>query len=418
MILQFECENHRSIKNKILYSMLATKDTSYSDKLIPLDNNINILRGCLLYGANGSGKTSLLNALYTFTQLVIESNTYQNEEEIIRFPHKLALTEPTTFNIFFTKNDIQYNYSISYDNNEIIKEDLSYWPNGKKAKIFERDNTLIDNEPKYKFYGNFKQVWDNCKGRLKKYKLLLSVAYNESSNKYIQDVFNFFYNDLVFIFPNKNNNYFADACNELSKSPAFRKTFIDFLRSIGEVIIDIKLDIDVKSFISDDLSFLSPEMQNKLKGKTYYSPKLKLLYPNGIVIDFEEESEGIRKLFSIMYPLIKVIQEDKILICDEIENSLHSNIVFEIIKRFFNNDCSKAQLLCTTHNTELLDLNLLRRDQIWFTEIEPQERQTALYSLSDIKNVRKDENVQKGYIAGKFGAVPMINTRIQKICEE
>ena len=135
-------------------------------------------------------------------------------------------------------------------------------------------------------------------------------------------------------------------------------------------------------------------------------------------ININDESEGIKKLFAMVCPLIDIIRNNKIFFCDEIENSLHSSIVLEIIRRFFNNEKSTAQLIFATHNTEILDLNIMRRDQIWFTELEKTERKTDLYSLSDIKNVRKDEAVQKGYIAGKYGAIPMINTEIQKICEE
>lgn len=107
-------------------------------------------------------------------------------------------------------------------------------------------------------------------------------------------------------------------------------------------------------------------------------------------------------------PIIDIIQQGKVLIYDEIETSLHESIAKELIEIFLRNN-HNSQLIFTTHDTNLLDLSLLRRDQIWFTELIKENRSTQLYSLADIKNVRKDENIAKGYISGKYGAIPMLN---------
>ena len=115
----------------------------------------------------------------------------------------------------------------------------------------------------------------------------------------------------------------------------------------------------------------------------------------------------------MLCPIIDILFNGKILICDEIETSLHPNIVLEIIKLFkYSRKEEFAQLIFSTHDTSLLDLNLFRRDQIWFTELKPEDRSTDLYSLAELKNVRKDENVCKGYISGKYGAIPMLNANL------
>ena len=418
MLLQFQCSNHRSIKDEITFSMLASSDDSHEEKLIKNLGEGNYISRCAsLYGANGSGKTSIISAILYMKQLVISSNSYQNESQIVRLPHKLAVDSPTKYSINFEKNGIVYQYSFEYDNKEIIAESLYYWPNGKKAMIFERTSEMVNNEPTFKFSTDFRKIGENCRGRLKPFKLLLSVAFTETNIEYIANAFNFFQNDLVILFSNEPSDWLQYSLDRLKKDGELRKTFLDFLHSIGSDILDLSLDTQIHTFSEKELLNFPPELRFAFSNQKVRHDILNLKYKD-FDININDESEGIKKLFAMVCPLIDIIRNNKIFFCDEIENSLHSSIVLEIIRRFFNNEKSIAQLIFATHNTEILDLNIMRRDQIWFTELEKTERKTDLYSLSDIKNVRKDEAVQKGYIAGKYGAIPMINTEIQKICEE
>ena len=418
MLLQFQCKNHRSIKDEIIFSMLASSDDSHEEKLIKNLGEGNYISRCAsLYGANGSGKTSIISAILYMKQLVVSSNSYQNESEMVRLPHKLAVDSPTKYSINFEKNGIVYQYSFEYDNKEIIAESLYYWPNGKKAMIFERTSEIVNNEPTFKFSADFKKIGENCRGRLKPFKLLLSIAFTETNIEYVAKTFNFFQNDLVILFSNEPNNWLQYSIDMLKKDTELRKIFLDFLHSIGSDILDLSLDTQIRTFSEKELLNFPPELRPAFTNQKVRLDILNLKYKD-FDININDESEGIKKLFAMVCPLIDIIRSNKIFFCDEIENSLHSSIVLEIIRRFFNNEKSTAQLIFSTHNTEVLDLNIMRRDQIWFTELEKTDRKTDLYSLSDIKNVRKDEAVQKGYIAGKYGAIPMINTEIQKICEE
>ena len=132
-----------------------------------------------------------------------------------------------------------------------------------------------------------------------------------------------------------------------------------------------------------------------------------------------EESTGIKKLFAILCPIIDILVNGKVLICDELESSLHESLVYGLVKLFINTETETfAQMIFTTHETGLLNLDLFRRDQIWFTELTKDERSTDLYSLAEIKNVRKEENFGKGYIAGKYGAIPMLNLDFAKIVSQ
>lgn len=418
MLLQFQCKNHRSIKDDITFSMLASSDDSHEEKLIKNLGEGNYISRCAsLYGANGSGKTSIISAILYMKQLVVNSNSYQNESQMIRLPHKLAINSPTKYSINFEKNGIVYQYSFEYDNKEILEESLYYWPNGKKAMIFERTSEMLNNEPSFKFSTEFRKIGENCRGRLKSFKLLLSVAFTETNIEYVANAFNFFQNDLVILFSNEPSNWLQYSIDMLKKDVELRKIFLDFLHSIGSDILDLTLDTQIRTFSEKELLNFPPEVRPAFANQKVRLDILNLKYKD-FDININDESEGIKKLFAMVCPLIDIIRNNKIFFCDEIENSLHSSIVLEIIRRFFNNEKSTAQLIFATHNTEILDLNIMRRDQIWFTELEKTDRKTDLYSLSDIKNVRKDEAVQKGYISGKYGAIPMINTEIQKICEE
>jgi len=418
MLLQFQCKNHRSIKDEITFSMLASSDDSHEEKLIKNLGEGNYISRCAsLYGANGSGKTSIISAILYMKQLVVSSNSYQNESQMVRLPHKLAINSPTKYSINFEKNGIVYQYSFEYDNKEILEESLYYWPNGKKAMIFERTSEMVNNEPSFKFSTEFRKIGENCRGRLKSFKLLLSVAFTETNIEYVANVFNFFQNDLVILFSNEPSNWLQYSIDMLKKDVELRKIFLDFLHSIGSDILDLTLDTQIRTFSEKELLNFPPEVRPAFANQKVRLDILNLKYKD-FDININDESEGIKKLFAMVCPLIDIIRNNKIFFCDEIENSLHSSIVLEIIRRFFNNEKSTAQLIFATHNTEILDLNIMRRDQIWFTELEKTDRKTDLYSLSDIKNVRKDEAVQKGYISGKYGAIPMINTEIQKICEE
>ena len=141
----------------------------------------------------------------------------------------------------------------------------------------------------------------------------------------------------------------------------------------------------------------------------------KVVYENFETDLMAEESTGVRKLFGMLCPIIDIMTKGKVLFCDELESGLHEALVFELVKQFVKAPGQKsAQLIFTTHETSLLNLDLFRKDQIWFTEIKESDRATDLYSLTEIRNVRKEENIGKGYISGKYGAIPMLNLDFAK----
>ena len=208
MLIQFTCSNHRSIKDSLVFSMAATKDSSLEDSVISF-GKARYLRVAEIYGANGAGKTSLLDAMLLMSRIVLTSNGFQPGDLILRFPHKLSKKkDPTSFSMIFERDGVKYSYGFSYNEAGIVDEYLYYWPGVKRSVVFER-NSPTD----YVFAEPFKKAGDNCKGRMKPNKLLLSCAANETDITQVVSAFLFFKNNLIFYLD--VNNWFDYSVNQL-----------------------------------------------------------------------------------------------------------------------------------------------------------------------------------------------------------
>lgn len=410
MILEFSCSNYKSIKDKVTYSALAGKDNTFEDE-IKKYGKYRVLRSSVIYGANGSGKSNFISAISFMKLLVINSINHQPGQGVFQASHKLNSNEiPSTFDIQFVKNDIRYAYGFSVKNNTVFEEYLYYFPNGRQTKIFERENLDIIAGDKYK------KDFDISKTVLKDNRLLLSCAANYSDVVEIEQAFLFFSKDLVVYHP-EENDWTEKSIDLMQKSEEIKKVFLAVLDVLGTGIKDVKVRLEKMN--TDKLTF-PPNMPDAIKSLVLSAPELNQIEAKVVYDGFEtdlmtEESTGIRRLFEIVCPIIDIINNGKILICDEIENGLHEEVVKQIIQLFkYALKDEFAQLIFSTHDTSLLSADLFRRDQIWFTELNS-ERATDLYSLAEIRNVRKTENIEKGYISGKYGAIPMLSENIYDV---
>lgn len=402
MILEFSCKNFKSIKNEVNFSMLASSDKSLQDNIKEW-NKYRVLNAAAIYGANGSGKSSFIYALNFFRALIVNSVNHQPGDKIIDWSHKSALNEPNEYKIqFVTHNNNRYAYGFTLLNNCFINEYLYCFPNGTQKKIFERNNQIIE------MGSGYNKNMDASKSTLKENRLFLSCAANFSDLPEINEVFMYFKECLV-IYLGRANDWLNYSISTLQNNKLYKKIFLNFMSAIGSNIKDIEAKKDRKVLSKIEPAVIMPEeLKSILQNKEVDIIDVKIDHDD-FVLKLEEESIGTQKLFAIMCPIIDIILTGKIFICDEIETSLHPNIVTEIIKMFLNQSGTYfSQIIFTTHDENLLDLDLLRRDQIWFTEMDEQ-KSTNLYSLSELKNVRKDENVAKGYLLGKYGAIPLKN---------
>ena len=219
------------------------------------------------------------------------------------------------------------------------------------------------------------------------------------------------------MFPGEPNDWLEYSANKLQSDSQVKKEFIKIMQEIGSDICDITSKLETRIPKEEEVKDLPDILKKLVISQPMNYVDIQLVY-NNLILNLNEESAGVQKLFSFICPLLDILENDKVFICDEIERSLHPSVVSYFVDKFQLNNKTKSQIIFTTHDTDLLDLNQIRRDQIWFTELNPKGRQTDLYSLCEIKNVRKDENIKKGYIMGKYGAIPMPNSQIQEVCGE
>lgn len=411
MIIEFKVKNFKSIKSEVVFSLVANSDEALCDNIISKDN-FNLLKAAAIYGANGSGKTNLISALAFVQAMVINSVNHQIGDIINILPHKLSLNSPTSFDIQYIYNNYRFAYGFILTKEEILEEYLYFFPNGgRQNKVFERKGENVSLGTSYT------SALKTSKSILKKNKLFLSCCANFGDAKYSQtqivvDAYLFFKQALVVHDPHAPSPWLNYSVLTLQNNIEIKSLFTKLMRGLGSDLIDVTAKFEKKKFSIENFPKNAPaELVNFIVslGETDI-PNVTINYKN-FQLSLNEESNGIKKLFDILCPIIDIIQQGKVLIYDELETSLHESIAKELIEIFLHNK-HNSQLIFTTHDTNLLDLSLLRRDQIWFTELKKEDRSTQLYSLSDIKNVRKDENIAKGYISGKYGAIPMLNKNI------
>lgn len=411
MLLEFSCSNHRSIRDEILFSAIAGSDKTHAEN-IEKAADVEVLKSSVIYGANGSGKSNFIDAIAFVKNLVSNSINHQPGQGILQVPHKLEGYErKSNYKIQFVVDGIRYAFGFSLRNMLVAEEYLYYFPNGRQTKIFERDGE------EYSAGRNFRNRFNSCKDVLKPNRLMLSCAANFSSVDEVTAAYRFFNDELVIYNSGNQENWMNYSLHQINASEKVKATVLKFLNALGTGIKDIYVDIKKEDLdVSHLPPFLSDEFKKILLQEKIDAISAKVQYEGFETDLISEESTGIKKLFGILCPFIDIIANGKVLVCDELESNLHESLLFGLVKQFVNTRGSKpAQLIFTTHETGLLNLDLFRRDQIWFTENKPADRSTDLFSLTEIRNVRKDENFGKGYIAGKYGAIPMLNLNFANV---
>lgn len=183
--------------------------------------------------------------------------------------------------------------------------------------------------------------------------------------------------DERFLVPDAN---LSKAISILREQPETRAGVLAILASLDTGILDLRIE-------GEDAFFVYPDFETDLR---------------------REESTGIRRLVSFLCPFVDLLRGERILLCDELETNLHEVVLRALLDRMRRSAAEKrAQLIFTTQNTSLLENNLFRRDQIWFTTLRPSDRSTDLYSLAEIRRIHEDEDLRRGYITGKYGGIPL-----------
>ena len=417
MLLQFSVSNYRSIKDTIIFSMLSSLKNENSFKI----KKYNLLNSAVIYGANASGKSNLLRAMAFMGRIVLNKiKVIQSTDTLPHDPFRLSSSTQdasSTFEIVFFIDETKYRYGFELDDTTVYAEWLYADEKGKEAKLFYRDSE--DDEyvnPKFKEGYIF---FDNLKSKIRVSSNQLFIwKCDQDGGKISKSILKWF-SRFNLIDGLDHGGYISYTMKKM-EDLTFKNEMINLVKTadIGienitmeeeEVPLDIVekmgLPIDLKEEILKDGGLKSVSINTFHKKFDENNNEI----GNEIFELDDEESLGTRKFFKMSAPILNTLQDGKILIIDELDASLHPLLTKHLIKLFSNKDINtkNAQLIFATHDTNLLKPQIFKRDQIWFTE-KDKYGSTTLYSILEIKGVRANDDFEKQYIQGKYGAVPYL----------
>ena len=399
MLIQFNFKNFKSFKDDSSLDMTATSITEHSYNLISSGDE-KYIKVAAIYGANASGKSSIIEAFKFMQEWIIFSfnRTIATQDiPIKRFAFDIdALKEPAEFEVFFKHKNNEYQYGFSLDNKKICEEWLYLKKDSSKntyITLFQRSGEEIKcNSKLLKSVENFIPMVENKT-------LFLSIISN-AKIPYVKDIFEWF---LVPVLDYGDINFESNLIKRISpfiENEKYQKDLIAFFRSI---------DIPIEGIIVE-----KPKNEND-KTKIYlkYLMKDKENYYN---MPLSEESSGIQKMFSLFNYLRGSLNKGMPIFIDQLDAKLHPLLLRYILTMFHDENINKngAQLIYVTHDNYTLTKDIFRRDQIWFVEKDA-DLASHLYSLAkykadDDKKVRKDASYNKDYLLGKYGSVPIFRT--------
>lgn len=418
MLLQFSVNNYRSIKDTITFSMLSSSKNENTFKI----RKYNLLNSAVIYGANASGKSNLLRAMAFMGRIVLnKTKVIQSTDTLPHDPFRLNSSTKdasSTFEIVFFIDEIKYRYGFELDNTTVYAEWLYVDEKGKEAKLFYRDSEDEEYVNSQKFKEGY-IFFDNSKSKIRVSSNQLFIwKCDQDGGEISKSILKWFsrFNLIDGLDHGGYINYTMKKMEDLT----FKNEMINLVKTadIGienitileedvplDIIENMNLPIDLKEEILKDGGLKSVSINTYHKKFDENSNEI----GNEIFELDDEESLGTRKFFKMSAPILNTLQEGKILIIDELDASLHPMLTKHLIKLFSDKDINtkNAQLIFSTHDTNLLKPQIFKRDQIWFTE-KDKYGSTTLYSILEIKGVRANDDFEKQYIQGKYGAVPYL----------
>lgn len=417
MIIEFSVKNYLSIHEKQTLSFEADFSAEREDDFVRKIGKYRILKMGILYGANASGKTNILKALQFLLDLV-KSRRKRNEK--LNFTPFLFNEQCRNSNaemelIFLIEIKEEYKkfvYEIEFNNDEIVREKLQYYPSIQPALVFER---VKNKHSDFDFtHGNTTKLSATQVELIKSEVLpntsILSV-FQEKNPEFplAKYAFNWFENFMLPIITPKTilSNYSKKFFIE---NPEYKPDLIQFIENADLNITNYNLNEREEKISNSLRNFLLhikelPDMKISDTMKTFELNFIHSVNEEEQLIPFDLESLGTKRIFGLSAPFLRTLKENKFLFIDEIESSLHFDMIKYLILVFLSNS-KNSQMLFTTHNLLLLDWDILRNDVIWFTDKNP-DASTELYSLSEFKGLNR-KNILKHYLAGNFGAKPDI----------
>ena len=436
MLIRFIVSNYLSFKEETEFNMLAGVDQKHHKEHIYKRNSLELLKTAALYGANGAGKSNLVKAIDLLKKIVQFGG-----KETLLLAKKFKLEKkyqdvPTSFEIEFFKNDCVYLYGLRIQNDEIFEEWLYTSGLGKVDDKIIFHRTIKERKNKIEFSKDYyltdrdnvilKFVQDNL---VQSDVTLLKVLSDLKEDfKEIKIVFEWFRSNLITIFPNTKPgallvaaligskdlmNFTNSAMNSFNTgiSAISIKSFpyIDLFGSSNIPYEEIKKDIEERQVVSltsasGSEGFIAMLENDEIVVKRFVGEHKDT---HGTPTEFflSEESDGTNRLLDFIPAFFQLFNSEVVVLIDEIDQSIHPVLLKELVKKIVSDEKTKGQFIFTTHEANLLDQSIFRRDEIWF--VEKDEGETKLYPLSDF-DIRFDLDIRKGYLNGRFGAIPFM----------
>ena len=419
MLIEFSVTNYRSIFERQTLNMVAStyfKELESLNTFVPVqdDDVPRLLRCTVLYGPNASGKSTLIQALRFVEEQVLNSQKESQAGDAIEvLPFKLTAESraaDSEFEITFVEQGVRYEYGFRCNRDRFTEEWLFAYPLGRAQKWFHRVFDVEAGKDAYKFStfflgGRQRQTWA---AQTRPNALFFSTAI-QLNNEQLKPAFDWFKLRLRILdsVGGFNLGYTLQRCGKDDE----RKRIVEFMNSADLSIADIQLK--EKIFSVDALpngipASVKEEFLKDMAGRKFVEPLFfhkDVNTQEAVEFDESEESEGTRALFAFAGPWLDVIENERVLVVDELDTSLHPLLVHHLVKRLHHAG-TRAQLIFTTHDTTLLSQKLLRRDQVWFMEKDAKSA-TRLYPLSDF-SPRDNEAVERGYLNGRYGGIPFL----------
>lgn len=415
MLISFTLENFKSFRDRATLSLVARRaDRTLPGSLLGPERNVagkaRLLPSVAIYGANASGKTNLLMGLAYMRRAVLYSQAnWKGGTGTQVDPNSFATKEPAFFEISFQAQGVIYRYGFKASVSHFDEEWLYSYPLGRERLLFRRTSTIIEKaDPDFvadydletgpNFAGD-KREHESSFRRTRENSLFLSASSQDNQEDCVA-IEKWFRRQII---TEIKLNLVALDQGRTSKlaynHENFKSLLLPLIRAADPCIVDIVIKRQ-----SDDGDEPLDAIEDAKRHKVSFIIKQD---GKNVQIPFDKQSRGIKRLYSLSAGLITALKFGKICIVDELETSMHPHVASQLLALFQNKSSNPrgAQLIFSTHETRLLNLQHLRRDQVWFCERDNSGVST-LFSLIEF-SPRKDENFELGYLRGRYGAVPL-----------
>lgn len=432
MLIRFSVENFLSFKDEIELSMIPGKVRSHKHHVISdgKSRGIKALKAAVLYGANASGKSNLIKAMDFARNLIVTGR--RPRELILVRPFKFdtdSQNKPSRFEFEFKSGTTFFNYGFVADA-EKIREEWLYEISPEK-QIFERETTA-EGETVVKFgtikYANADdREFLRFTGRGTRPNQLFLTESIERGLHYFEAAYNWFNEILVILFPHSRPIGLEAELTDKTFNQSFQTLLDVFDTGISGIeLVEISSDEEIPKSVrtirdqfqertDEDAIVRGPDGRyllhrnegNEIKVSKFMTTHQVKGEDRPVLFEVNEESDGTQRLFDLIPALLELRKNERVIVIDELDRSLHPHLSSKILELFLNSTTGhQSQLIVTTHESRLLDFDLLRRDEIWFLEKDSEGR-SSLYSLEEF-SIRDDMDIRKGYLLGRFGGIPII----------